>query len=164
MRFRTEQRFEAELAAVMAQFCDPGLYPTLVGLPKISAPVVLDHSTDGSHVHLRLHQRFTGELPAAALAVVDPAKLSWVEEIHFDLSRAAATTRLMPDHYADRLTCSGRYTFVASAAGHTVRRLEGDLKVRVPLVGGKVEGALVSGLREHAADEQPLIAARLATT
>jgi hypothetical protein len=164
MRFRTEQRFEAGLAAVMAQFCDPDLYPTLTGLPKISAPVVLDHSADGLHVHLRLHQRFTGDLPPAALAVVDPSKLSWVEEIDFDLGRAAATTRLLPDHYADRLSCSGRYTFVASGPGLTARRLEGDLKVRMALVGGKVEGALVSGLREHAADEQPLIAARLATT
>ncbi len=33
--------------------------------------------------------------------------------------------------------------------------------MRVPLVGGKVERALVSGLREHADAEAALIASRL---
>ena len=42
-----------------------------------------------------------------------------------------------------------------------MRALSGDVKVRVLLVGGKVEGALVSGLREHADAEAMLVAERL---
>ncbi len=162
MRFANEQRYPADLATVLALFTDPALYPTLSGLPKIGTPQVVDHQVDGSHVRLRLHQRFTGDLPAAALAVIDPAKLTWIEEVDFDLDRATATSRLQPDHYADRLSCSGRYTFLAEGDQTTLRRLDGELKVRMRFVGGKVEGALVSGLREHAEAEQALIAARLA--
>jgi hypothetical protein len=163
MHFESQQRYQASLEQVLALFTDPALYPTLTGLPKISAPEVIEHSADGGHVHLRLHQRFTGALPAAALAVIDPAKLSWIEEVDFDLERAVASTRLLPDHYADRLSCSGRYTFLADGDHASRRQLAGDLKVRMPLVGGKVEAALVSGLREHAVDEQALIARHLAT-
>ena len=161
MRFATEQRYPADLATVLALFTDPGLYPTLSGLPKIGTPLVVDHQVDGTHVHLRLRQRFTGELPTAALALIDPTKLTWIEQLDFDLDRATASSRLLPDHYADRLTCSGRYTYLPDGDRTTVRRLDGQLKVRMPLVGGKVEGALVSGLREHATAEQALIAARL---
>jgi hypothetical protein len=160
MRFATEQRYPADLATVLALFTDPALYPTLSGLPKIGTPEVVEHQVDAHHVHLRLQQRFTGDLPAAAMAVIDPAKLTWIEQIDFDLERATATSRLLPDHYADRLTCSGRYTFVADGPQTTLRRLDGDLKVRMRFVGGKVEGALVSGLQEHAAAEQALIVAR----
>jgi len=161
MRFVTEQRYPTDVARLVALFSDPDLYPTLSGLPKLGTPEVVEHSVDGSHIRLALHQRFIGDLPAAARAVVDPAKLTWIEQIDFDLDRATATTRLVPDHYADRLTCSGRYTFEADGT-EAIRRLDGELKVRMRLVGGKVEGALVSGLREHSADEQPLIAAYLA--
>jgi hypothetical protein len=96
--------------------------------------------------------------------VIDPDRLTWVEQLVFDLDRGTATTRLVPDHYPDRLTCTGVYTFRASRHGAemSVRRLEGDLKVRVPLVGGRVENALVNGLQQHARAEQDLIAGRLA--
>ena len=62
----------------------------------------------------------------------------------------------MPDHYADRLSCTYRATLDASDGG-TRRVLSGSLKVRMLLVGGKVEGAIVSGLREHAVAETVLI-------
>jgi Protein of unknown function (DUF2505) len=163
MRFQTEQHFDASRDRLLALFTDPDFYATLVGLPKISTPEVVEHRTSGSAVHLGLRQRFTGQLPAAALAMIDPAKLSWVEEVDFDLDRATATTVLVPDHYADRFSCAGTYAFVADG-GASWRRLSGDVRVRMPLVGGKVEGALASGLREHADAEAVLIASHLASS
>jgi hypothetical protein len=163
MRFRTEQRYPAALDEVLALYTDPDFYATLVGLPKISAPEVVDCDRAGDTVRLRLRQRYIGDLPSAALKIIDPAKLSWVEQLDFDLRRGAATTVLLPDHYADRFSCSGQYRFTA-AAGATTRELSGEVKVRVLLVGGKVEGALVSGLREHGEAEAALAAERLRPT
>ena len=51
--------------------------------------------------------------------------------------------------------------FLDDGPGGSIRRLEGDLKVRVPLVGGRVERALVSGLQEHAAAERDVVEERL---
>src|SRR5262249_24169076 len=100
------------------------------------------------------------DLPSAALKIIDPAKLSWVQQLEFDLRRCAATAVLLPDHYADRFSCSGRYRF-SGDGGETARELGGEGKVRGLLVGGKVEGALVSGLREHGDAEAALVATRL---
>jgi hypothetical protein len=160
MRFRTEQRYPAPVDEVLALYTDPDFYPTLVGLPKISTPEVVDCERSGDTVRLRLRQRYTGDLPSAALKIIDPTKLSWVEQLEFDLRRGAATTVLLPDNYADRFSCSGRYRF-SSDGGETTRELSGEVKVRVLLVGGKVEGALVSGLREHGEAEAALVASRL---
>ena len=60
------------------------------------------------------------------------------------------------DHYADRLSCTYSSVLATADAG-TLRTLRGSLKVRMLLVGGKVEGAIVSGLREHAAGEAALL-------
>jgi len=56
-------------------------------------------------------------------------------------------TRKLPD----RLTASGTYRFEEGPDGpaSTLVRVEGDLKVRVPLVGGTVERVIVSGLRSY---------------
>jgi hypothetical protein len=165
MRFDAEQRFDTSVRQLLALFTDPDFYPTLGGLPQISVPEIVAHSAKGDTVRIELRQRYTGDLPSAALAVIDPDRLTWVEQLVFDLEAATATTRLVPDHYPDRLTCTGRYTFLSIGGDPdrpgAVRRLDGDLKVRVPLVGGRVEQALVSGLQQHAVAEQELIGERL---
>jgi len=161
MRFTAEQQYTSPIDRLLVLFTDPDFYPTLRGLPSIDAPEIVDHTTSGDIVRISLRQRYTGELPTAALAFIDPDRLTWVEELVFDLARATATTRLLPDHYPDRLTCQGRYLFVDDGHGGSTRRLEGDLRVRAPLVGGRVEQALVSGLQEHAAAERDLVEDRL---
>jgi hypothetical protein len=55
---------------------------------------------------------------------------------------------IVPDHYPDRLSSSGRYTFDAREGG-TLVGIDGELNVRVPLVGRSVERAIVSGLRNY---------------
>jgi hypothetical protein len=161
VRFQIQQHYAAPVDQVVGLFTDPAFYPTLLGLPKISPPELIEHHRSGDIVEIDLRQRFIGDLPAAALAVIDPEKLSWVQHLEFDLRRASATSVLVPDHYGDRFTCSGRYTFSDDGRQGTVRELAGDVKVRVLLVGGKVEGALVSGLREHAEAEAIVVTERL---
>ena len=56
------------------------------------------------------------------------------------------------------LRAHGTFRLEPAGDGATRRTAEGELKVSVPFVGGKVEQAIVSGLREHAALEQGAIA------
>ncbi len=42
-----------------------------------------------------------------------------------------------------------------------VRRVTGDLKVRIPLLGGKVEKAIVDGVGDHLSEEADVVAASL---
>lgn len=152
MRFQVEQRFDAPVAAVLATYTDPAFYEQLVGLPKVGEPQVVEHRADADRVVMMVHYRFTADLPGAALAVIDADKLTWIEESTYDLAAATCRSKLLPDHYPDRLTASATSSF-EPAGGGTVRRIDGDLKVRMPLVGGKVERAIVSGLQDHLADE-----------
>ncbi|HYH51818.1 MAG TPA: DUF2505 family protein [Acidimicrobiia bacterium] len=153
MRFEISQDFTGPPDAVARIYTDPRFYELLGGMPKLGKPEVLDRREEGSTVHLAVRFRFTGNLSAAVTRVVDPNKLSWVEDSVHDLGRLTMTFRMKPDHYADRLRSEGTARYEPAGNGGTRRVTEGDLAVRVPLVGRSAEGAIVSGLRDHLAAE-----------
>ncbi|CAN5421364.1 hypothetical protein BH10ACT1_BH10ACT1_10700 [soil metagenome] len=160
MRFELTQRYSSSAADVTDAYADPELYPSLVGLPKLGGIEVLSSERTGDRAVLRIRFRFTGHLPGAVTAVIDPDRLTWVQETTHDLVGGTTSFRLVPDHYPDRLKASG--TFRVTADGDRAKRVvTGELKVRAPLVGGKVEQAIVSGLEEYLVAEAPAVDAYL---
>ena len=161
MRFTVEQRFGTDADETARAFTEPDLYAGFAALPKVSVPDVLSCERDGDLVHLRIRYHFAGQLSSAARAVIDPAKLSWVDESMHDLSRRHVRFMLRPDHYGDRFRCAGEYRIEPSGDGCR-RRADIEIKVSAPFVGGAVERAIESGLREHLADETEVVEAYLA--
>lgn len=156
MRFIIDQPFSFPPDVVARAYTDPALYVAFQDLPKMSRPEVLSREASGDKVILQIRHRFSGDLSPAARAVLDPSRLSWVEHATHDLSTLTTAFRMVPDHYADRFSCSGRYRFEPDQAG-TRRHCEGEIKVRALLVAGAVENAIVSGLREHLVDEVAVV-------
>jgi hypothetical protein len=162
MRFTIDQELSVSPDAVARAYADPALYEAFQVLPKMSRPEVLSHAEDGDIVTLEIRHRFSGDLSPAARAVLDPSRLTWVEHATHDLRARTAEFTMVPDHYADRFRCSGTYRFEATPSGGTVRHCEGEIRVKALLVAGAVEGAIVSGLREHLADEVAVVEAFVA--
>jgi hypothetical protein len=159
MRFEIEQLIGGPVDAVARLYTEPRFYELLGELPKVGKAEVLDRREDGAVIRLAVRFHFTGHLAPAVRKVIDPAKLSWVEESVHDIAHHTVTFVMKPDHYADRLRSQGSARYEPDGTGMTRRVTEGDLAVKVPLllgggrVGGAVEGAIVSGLREHLAAE-----------
>src|SRR5581483_1116557 len=152
MRFSVEQVLPGPVERVEAALLDPAFLTLMASLPKLGSPKLLALTENGTTVRRRVRYRFAGDLSPAVTAVVDPAKLTWVEDATVDRVSHRTTFRILPDHYGNRLKCSGTFR-LEEVPGGVRRVLDGDLRVSFPLVGGKVERAIVSGLREHAALE-----------
>ena len=160
MKFELTQRYRSSPEEVTSAYADVDLYPTLVGLPKLGGIEVLSGERTDDHASLRIRFRFIGDLPGAVTAVIDPDKLTWVQETEHDLGTGDTTFTLVPDHYPDRLSASGAFQVTADGDG-AKRVVTGELKVRALLVGGKVEQAIVSGLEEYLVAEAPAVDAYL---
>ena len=158
MQLHLEQEFGGTVEEVEAVLIDPDFIAGLAALPKLGRPELLEQRRDGDSVTQRVRYHFAGQLSAAVRRVIDPAKLAWVEEVTFDLAAHTAPFRILPDHYADRLTCRGTYRLEADGPERCRRRADGELTVRYPLVGGAVERAIVSGMADHAAEQAVLVA------
>lgn len=135
--------------AVQDAFLDRDFLAVTGTLPKIGGAEVLELTRDTTTARLRVRYRFTAPLNRAVTRVVDPAKLTWVDVGTFDLVAMRSEHVLEPDNYADRLEASYVSTIEPDGARSrwTVR---GSLVVHAPLVGGKVAGVIVDGLKEHA--------------
>lgn len=161
MRFALDQDLPGTVEEVLDVLADPGFVPELGALPKVGPPELLEHRVGDGTLHERVRYRFTGALSPAVTRVLDPSRLVWVQETTYDLEGGTASFRILPEHYANRLRCSGRYRFTARPDGCR-RSIEGDLTVSYPLVGRAVERAILSGLEEHLGAEADLIARWLA--
>ena len=161
VRFHVVQRFDSPLEAVESAFVDPAFLARLGEMPELGAPQLLDQRVTGRVVTQRVRYQFAGHVSGAVARVVDPAKLSWVEACCLDRQTHRAEHRILPEHYATRLQCT--YVTGLQQADETTQRVgDGELVVHFPLVGRKVERAIVSGLHEHAELEARAMATWLA--
>ena len=138
-----------------AAYGSPSFYEGPAGRSDVSVRGVVDREDQGEVVVIRVRFAFTGSVSSAVRAVVDPEKMTWVTRTEIVAAEARAVWEVQPDHYPDRLSARGIYRFDEGGRGvaSTVVHVEGDLKVRVPFVGGKVERAVVSGLRGYLEDQ-----------
>lgn len=162
MRFTVEQALPGSVADVLAALTDERYLATLAELTTVGEPEVLDRSREGDLIRQWVRYRFTGDLSPAVTRVIDRDKLIWIDEHAYDLATGRASFRIVPEHYADRLRCGGTERFVATDGGTTTRTVDAELRVRWPVVGGLVERAIASGLKDHLAGEALLVGRFLA--
>lgn len=152
MDFELEQHFVLDIADVEDGLTDPGFLVTLDDLTTIGEPAVLETKRSASEVHQQVRYRFVADLPGAVTRVVDPDKLTWIEDARYDLDTHTSSHQILPDSYADRL--EARFDGELVSDGEGARRLvRGTVKVHVPLVAGKVERVIVDGLRDFGAEQ-----------
>lgn len=156
MDFNIEQQLLGPPTEVETVLLDPTFVAARAALPKLGDAELLESRRNGDHARQRIRLRFTAPLASAVTAVIDPDRLTWVDDASYDFTTHVAEHRIVPDHYADRLACSYRAT-IEAVRGGSRRVMAGTVKVRMPLVGGRVERAIVSGLAEHAVAEADLV-------
>ena len=157
MHFNVEQPIAVRRDVAVRALVDPEFYAEMGTMDNIGTPEILSRQERDGAVHLAVRYRFTGNLARPARAILDPAKLSWVIESEMFVDDHRAAFRMLPDNYADRLECSGTYRF--EDRGRTsVQLIEGELKVHVPVVAAAAERGILTGLRQHMAEEADLVA------
>lgn len=154
------QAYPVPAADVLALYADADFHRSLGAGQRIGAPEVLDRAEDGDVVTLRIRYRFTAPLPSAARRFVNPERLTWVERTELDRSALLARSTIVPDHYDTLMSASAVTEYRDHAEGST-RTIEGRLAVAIPLLGAKVERAIVDGLVEHLGDERQAALQRL---
>jgi hypothetical protein len=164
MRLDIRQRFAIGPEAVAGAYLDPDLYPRFHTVGQLGDIAVLGIEALGDGHRARVRYRFVGRIPPLASTVVDPDRLSFVEETLY--AHGAGTFRIVGDHYPGLLSCRGRIELGARGPGGCVRHVSGELQVHLPLLARPatpmVERSLASGLGEALAAQVPIVEAFVA--
>ncbi len=84
------------------------------------------------------------ELPAPIAAILGAQRLAYEQENRFDQARNEMRWTVLPSLLPGRLTASGRFRIEEDGDDSCVLRIDGDIIVAIPFVGGQVEKAIVT--------------------
>jgi uncharacterized protein DUF2505 len=161
MRFEAEHEFAAPPGPVAALLCDAAFHRDL-DLPDLSRPEVLDDTADGPVRRLRLRYEYVGRLDPVAQRIVGDGGIAWIQELRLDVQRFEGTLTFSAERGGGRLDGSGEVRITALDGGaRSQRRISGDLRVRIPIVGGQAERRIVPGLVRRLDVEAAAVAAAL---
>jgi Protein of unknown function (DUF2505) len=157
MRISLDQPIGVSAEAAQAAFVDPAFYQSLGELSGISAPEVRSFSQSADHAHLVVGYRFVGELNGPAKRLLDPDKITWSQMTDVDLSARRSEVRMVPDNYQGLLSFSAWYEFRSEGDDQCCQHFEGDLRIRLPLLGPLAERALGGSIRQNVAETARLV-------
>jgi len=146
-----DQPIAATPEEAQAAFLDPAFYESLGELEGISAPEVRSFSSGPERARIALGYRFSGDLSGPARALLDPAKITWVQETEVDLATGRSEVRMVPDNYGGLLSFNGWYDLRPDGGTGCCQHLEADLRVHIPLLGPLAERTIAESLRENLA-------------
>jgi hypothetical protein len=160
VRLHLEHVIDAALDDVERASIDPEFEARLTALPNVHERSVLtrDEREDGS-IHRVVRYRFSGPLPAPVLKAIGGGVIGWDEEGTYDPDEHGWRFEIHPHVMQGRFTCTGRYAFEATGQDSTKRIVDAEVKVRIPLFGGRVEKVIAEGLRETMNAEAELLEA-----
>jgi hypothetical protein len=145
-------------------------FQTALDLPDLARPDVVAHDVDGAVHRLTLRYAYIGQLDPIAQKVVDGRKLTWVQDLRIDVSTGIGTLGFSADGVGGRAdgTASVTITSLGTSTGDGAndmscrRVISGDFRIKIPLIGGKAEKAIVPGLARRLDVEADAVAVELA--
>lgn len=159
MRFRAEHRFAGSVAAVAELLVDPAFHEDLE-LPDLSLLGVVDEVDDGTQAELALRYEYVGHIDPVVQRLLAGRRPKWVQGLVLDRPTGTGRLTFAAEGQGDRLQAGAEFTLRAEGE-ETVWDLQGEVKVRVPLISRAAERRLVDGVLRRLATQAAQLAERL---
>jgi len=162
VQFEREHEFASTVERVATLMSDPAFQGEL-DLPDLSRPTVVAHDVDGAAHRLTLRYQYVGQLDPIAQKVVGGRAITWVQDLVLDVVSGTGTLGFSADGVAGRADGSATVTITPTRDTSCRRRIRGDFRIKIPVIGGKAERAIVPGLERRLDVEAAALAAALAS-
>ena len=113
---------------------------------KMRSRTVLEHKDEGNIV--RRTQRMEPELAVPSWASSVIKDTGYTEYDVLDKASSKMSVRIEPMLMKERFQMTSTFTVTALGPGRCRREFAGDIKISVPLLGGKIEKLMIEQLRE----------------
>ncbi len=157
MRFETEDRFDAPASAVAEVLLDPAFQEALTGVSKHlrSRDVIAQRDLGDGKVERDIRCVVEVDVPALQ-RFIGNAQPSWVEHSTWDPQAKRWTWVMKPEVGGALMSADASIEILDDEPGCT-RRVSGEVKVKVPFYGRRVEEVVIENLIDAYRDEADLI-------
>ena len=152
MKFEISHSFDVPPEQVAEATLDEDFQASLSDVGRLKERRVLSQETRGDKVVRRTRCVLDIQLSGMAKTMLGDAEPAWVEEATWDPRGLEWTWTIEPEVGKDLLSASGEITLQGNDQG-TERTVRGDVRVSVPIYGGRVENMVVEGLRDAYEEE-----------
>jgi hypothetical protein len=158
--FAFEHAFAAAPDEVAAAILDRGYQASLVDLEPLAGREVLSQESTSNGLVVRRVRCVLGTDLGAARKFLGNSEPAWIEEATWHPEEMLWRWHVIPEVARELLDASGSMA-LEDSDGETIRRVEGTVRVKVPLFGQRVEGVVVDGLERAYEEEASRLAAWL---
>jgi hypothetical protein len=146
MDFRITHRFPGSAQAWWSVCKHPDFEAVIAQASDVTMTLLSDETRDGvRRQRVRVVPR--KELPALVQKAIGAPRFSYVQETEERAGESSLRWTVLPELLADKIRCAGTLRLV-DVPGGCERTVEGTVEVRVTLVGGTIEKAVIDELRQ----------------
>lgn len=162
MKFSFEHQLPTEPERVVAALTNQSFWELLASEPLSARPELVEIRTTDESILTVVRFQLVDDLPKEAARFIDPSSVTWVQETLWRPADYTAELKFIPNQAKELLHAVARINLVANSNG-TQRAISGDLRIRIPLVGSKIEPPLISHIASYVDDESRILEQFLTT-
>ncbi len=144
MKLFVESVLDADPATVWEVFESEAYRRRLDAEAQIQQQILEERTEPDGILFRRIRTEPDRELPKVVAKLLGAPKLCYLQENRFDPEQSKMRWQVTLEAMPDRVDVSGTTTCTALPDGRCRRVVDGELEVRVRLVGGQIERAVVA--------------------
>lgn len=145
MELMVRHHFGAPPERVATAMASPEVITRLVGITDVGSVEIIDQGSDATTTWISARLTYDGSIDPLVARVLGSDNPTWVQTYRLSTTSLSGRLEIDPDHHASLLRCHADIQLTPSGTG-TDRALRGELVVRVPLLGGRAERALMPAI------------------
>ena len=144
MEIRFVQRFPCTPQKLLSILRNPDYERESRAVADVDVAVLRSEEKEGVLTEfLRISSR--KELSSFMKTAIGADRMRYEQELVTDTAAMVTRWKILPLFHTDKVTCSGTSRITATADG-CERLIQGELKISVPFIGGKIEQGVISEL------------------
>lgn len=149
MKFRIIHHFNVNTETFELLTQDSDMDEYIRQLPNLSEREELEKHEDERFVRIRARNFAVGFIPKEIRHVVKPHMLSWLEDTVYDKRRHVIDWKITPHFFSSVFSSGGTYKYIDETPERMRREIDGDLTIRIPIVGPLLEKTIVKELKKN---------------
>ncbi|HOO57398.1 MAG TPA: DUF2505 family protein [bacterium] len=116
---------------------------------NVTKSTVKKREQKGDIINIVVETIANGDIPPKLRKLISPKMLTWTETGKYDLSKNTYDYSVKTFYFTNVFSLTGHFEFEEDGKGNTIRTLDGEIKINIPILGQIAEKKIVEIQKEN---------------